>query len=163
MMPIIKPVKSCYFIKWLNPKFHEHAAEIECHSGERLWNLADIQRCIRCYGCVGHVITHLKTPVGYSMYKVHKAHRRVNLLNIVVLPDFRRKGLATLLLDNLRKRLVKYGANRITACVRETNQMAHKFLLANDFKGVGVASDRYVDVYPDVTDQEDGYLFRWRV
>ena len=162
MMPILKPVKSRYFIKWLNPKFFEAAADIECNSGERLWTEEIIRRCMKCHGCSGHVIVDLKKPVGYMVYKLHPKECRVNLMNAVVLPEYRRQGLGTLLLDNLRRRMIKYPAKVITTCVRETNSMAHGFLLENGFKGVGVKRGRFLERYPDEIDIEDGYLFQWR-
>ena len=59
------------------------------------------------------------------------------ILNIVVHNDFRRKGIAQLLLDSIIEYTKQLQKNSITLEVNEQNTAAIKLYVKNDFKEVG--------------------------
>ncbi len=159
-MPILMPVKSHFFVKWLHAGHYQAAADIECNSCERFWTLKHIKKHMYSRGGHGKVIANMKTPVGYIAYHARRDERLINVRNLVILPEYRRQKLASLLIDELLKKTEWY--DRITMCVRESNYPAHKFLAACRFKAVGVKRDYFQDEFPEGVETEDGYFFeRW--
>lgn len=158
-MPILMPVKSHFFVKWLHAGHYQAAANIECDSCERFWTQKHVKKHMYSKEGGGKVITDLKTPVGYIAYHARREERLIHVRNLVILSDYRRQGLATLLLKELLK---KAGYDKIMTCVRESNYHAHKFLAACGFKAIGVKRDHFQDQFPDGIETEDGYFFeRW--
>lgn len=156
-MPVLKSVKGCFFIKWLHAGHYNAAASLECHSCERFLSENDIRRlmCERRFG--GFVITHLTVPVGYVIYE-HK-QGLLKIQNLVVHSDFRRRGMATLLLEKLKTR--KDWQN-ISVHVRESNLAAQLFLRDSGFHALQVKPSYFRDSYPGLEERESAYHFIFR-
>jgi len=70
--------------------------------------------------------------IGYicASYLNHESH----ILNITVHPDFRRQGVATILMDEVTSELKKKGGVFLYLKVRATNNVAQKFYEMFGFK-----------------------------
>lgn len=79
--------------------------------------------------------------VGYLLAVIvaDEAH----LGNLAVHPDDRRSGLGQMLLEDLLREARRLGVVRITLEVRESNAIARKFYLRNDFIDVAIRKNYY--------------------
>lgn len=168
-MPVLKPVKKHFFVKWLHAGFYAAVAELECYSCENFWSREDIARMMTCQpwdrsnkGPVHHgkVITDLKMPVGYTIYLPSRRRKSIALLNLVMHPDYRRQGLGAILLNQIQMKIGEE-YHRIVADVRESNTAAHLFLRHAGFKATGVIKEFFLDEYPNHTEKEDAYHFEF--
>lgn len=159
-MPRIKPVLGHYFIKYLSSNYFDLAAQIECDSCENFYSNEDIcsfmnQRCVH-----GAIITDIKLPVGYVMWRQHQPKHTLSVMNLVISEDYRRKGLATELLKKLtgkfRKSNYRIEPYRSIICpIRETNQAARSFLTNFGFSCSGVLRNYYYEC----GEREDAFNF----
>lgn len=154
-MPTIRPSKNATFVKWLRPDLVPAASNLECHSCERFFSECDIRQVLRHPLGGGLVLCKGLKPVAYVLFL--KNNKQAHLVNLVVHPDWRRKGMGSVLVDQLKKR-----ANRITAAIRETNFAAHLFLQVNDFLATSVKRDHFTDEWSEVTEREDAFVFEFK-
>jgi ribosomal-protein-alanine N-acetyltransferase len=79
--------------------------------------------------------------IGYICvnYHLHKS----NILNLAVHPDFRRRGVATILLDEALKELKKRGCAFIYLKVRDSNTIARRFYEFSGFKVESIRKKYY--------------------
>jgi ribosomal protein S18 acetylase RimI-like enzyme len=159
-MPRIRPVKGHYFIKYLTANYFDLAAQIECDSCEKFYSKGDIADLMGRSKIHGAIITDIKLPVGYIMWRQDRRKNTISVLNLVIKEDYRRKGLATELLKYLtgkfRKSDFRKGAFKSIVCpIRETNQAARHFLTNFGFSCSGVLRD-YYDEYGE---SEDAFCF----
>jgi ribosomal-protein-alanine N-acetyltransferase len=160
-MPVLKPVKGHFFVKWLRPSFYDVAAQLECYSCELFFTERRIHRLMTGPRCDGLVLTDLKKPVAYILYRRHKQGGRemMHLINLVVHPEYRQQGFGTLLLNQAKARTRRHGLSMMIASVRESNTGMHIFLKKNGFRACKVLKEFYVDHYPDSTEKETAYGF----
>lgn len=160
-MPVLKPVKGHFFVKWLHAGFYDVAAQLECYSCELFYTQRKIRRLMARCRCNGLVLTDLKNPVAYILFRQHEQNgkKMMHLINLVVHPDYRRRGFGTLLLNQAMARARRYGLPMMIASVRESNTGMHVFLKKNGFRACKVLKDFYLDHYPDSTEKETAYGF----
>lgn len=96
---------------------------------------------------ISRVAMFERNIVGYicTNYVLHEAH----ILNLAVHPDFRRQGIATVLMDEALKELKKKGCVFIYLEVRASNISAIKFYELFKFKVVDVRKKYYIDPNED--------------
>jgi len=96
-----------------------------------------------------------ETVVGYicANYQLHESH----VLNLAVHPDFRRRGVATLLMNEIMRELKKKGCVFMYLKVRLSNTNAQKFYELSGFKAESIRKKYYGD--PD----EDALLMMGRL
>jgi ribosomal-protein-alanine N-acetyltransferase len=109
----------------------------------------------------GFVITDLKEPVGYVIYRRDTKRKRLLVLSMVIHPDYQRQGLGTALVNKLKTKL-RDRFRYIAWVVRESNLAGHLFLKSQGFQAVEVVKNHFVDYFPDVTEHEDGYAFVYK-
>jgi len=96
---------------------------------------------------ISRVAMFERNIVGYicTNYVLHEAH----ILNLAVHPDFRRQGIATVMMDEALKELKKKGCVFIYLEVRASNTGAIKFYELFKFKVVDVRKKYYIDPNED--------------
>jgi len=153
---MLMPVKDNYFIKWLHAGLYKDAEFLESHSSENFLKEPDIRK-LMCgkYGMGGFVITEFNKPIGYSIYEQSKGV--LEIINLVVHQDYRRRGVATLLMERLATRK-KWASMQL--CVRESNLPAQLFFSNKGFVATGVNRRYFEDHFLDRIKIEDGYNFR---
>lgn len=144
-MPRIKPVLGHYFIKYLSLNYFDLVAQIDC---ENFYSKDDICFLMKQVGVHGAIITDIKLPVGYIMWRQNRPKHTLSVMNLVIKEEYRRKGLATQLMRKLtqlfRKSEYRKGKIRSITCpIRETNRTARHFLTNFGFSCSGVLRDYY--------------------
>jgi len=102
--------------------------------------------------------------VGYAMCRVEHRFgfglpgggKRGHLISIAVLPDFRRKGVASTLMGEVMKALVGYGCGDLFLEVRASNVGAVRL-----YRKLGFKLERRIRYY--YADGEDGYVMSRRL
>jgi ribosomal-protein-alanine N-acetyltransferase len=72
-------------------------------------------------------------------------HDEVHILNVAVLPEYRRKGIARLLMSETEKRAHAASAALMTLEVRRSNVAALDLYREFDYRAVGVRPNYYAD------------------
>ena len=94
---------------------------------------------------------------GYSIACIPRSRPEIaNLISIAVVPEFRGKGAASLLLSSTIHRLKLRGVNRLTLMVRQSNATAIRFYQRHGFEMLRRAPKYYENF-------EDGLLMRRRL
>ena len=78
---------------------------------------------------------------GYALYAVIAPE--AELLNLAISPEFRRRGLATLLLDFADSHLIASGVDSVYLEVRQTNRAAEALYLGRGFEPIGIRRAYY--------------------
>ena len=81
--------------------------------------------------------------IGFLIYWL--VHDEVHILNVAVGPQYRRKGVARMLMAETEKRANMAGAVLMTLEVRRSNQGALELYREFDYRAVGVRPNYYVD------------------
>lgn len=105
----------------------------------------------------GFVLTDLTEPVGYTIYK--QSGKTLKIVNLVVRPDYRRQGCASLLIERLKTRK---NWETMSVLVRESNLGAHQFLKEQGFIATEVKRRHFEDHYAETSEFEDAYHFEFR-
>lgn len=147
-MPRIKPVKGHYFIKYMTANYFDLAAQIECDSTENFYSKDDIAVLMNQPKIHGAIITDIKLPVGYIMWRQDQQKKSMSVLNLVIKEDYRRMGLGTELMNKLtgsfRKSNFRKGTFRSIICpIRERNRLARRFLTNFGFSCSGLLRSHY--------------------
>jgi ribosomal protein S18 acetylase RimI-like enzyme len=151
----MKPVKGNYFIKWLHAGLYKEAEILESHSCENFLKKSDIKHLMcKKYGMGGFVITEINKPIGYTIYE--QSNSVLEIVNLVVHQDYRRRGIGTLLLERLETRK-KWDSMQLT--VRESNLDTHLFLQKLGFISDDVKKYYFEDHFLNGTKIEDGFHF----
>lgn len=160
-MPLLKPVNGTLFIKYLHAGLYAAAAGLECHSCENFLSRDMIDHAMRVKRCNGYVVTDVKKPVGYILYRRDSRKKQVVIRNVVVHSDYRRRGIGTMLLEQAKPTGDWRGLfQSLTTRMRETNLAAQLFFRQNGFTCTGVERGLFRDEYPEVVDIEDAFTFK---
>lgn len=152
---MIKSVKGCMFIKWLHSGLYKEAAFLESHSCENFLKERDIRDLMgKKYGMGGFVVTEINKPIAYTIYDI--SNGVLEIVNLVVHQDYRRCGVASLLLEKLATRR----CSAMQTYVRETNLEAHLFFKKQNFLATGVKHRYFEDHVFGKVKFEDAYHFK---
>lgn len=155
-MSITKPVNH---IRWMIRRDMESVLDIERRTfrkSER-WSEQELVSNLRRRNTIGLIIESKFNDrdgfvtTGYVIYDLHKIH--LDLLKLVVDPNFRRRGLGKALVEKLRHKMCPIRRNRIIAYVSEDDLESHLFLRATGFLAKRTLR-KYVD-----RDMRDAYQF----
>ena len=82
-----------------------------------------------------------------------------DMMNIAVHPDYRRQGIARLLVDHLVEELKKRGSHCLTLEVRQSNDPARNLYASMEFNQVGLRKNYYRNP------KEDAWILRkeWEI
>lgn len=125
--------------------------EIERLSFEFPWTEEDFIQCFRNKKIVPTVAEDKDgSIIGFMFYELHEDH--IHVINFAVHPSFKRKNVATTMVNKLIEKLSENRRNRIMMEVRETNLDALLFFKLHGFKAVSILRSYYDD------SDEDAYL-----
>jgi ribosomal-protein-alanine N-acetyltransferase len=136
--------------------------EIEAASFDHPWDEGELSRRRRAKGAVSCVAESRGKVVGYCVYSSHRASIELVRLAVVADPNFRRRGIATQMINRLKTLLSDDGRRQIMLFVRETNLVAQMFFRSQGFL-VYEDSDNRAEIlrgYHQDTG-EDAYLMRY--
>ncbi len=104
------------------------------------WSCASLQMLTR-NGGIGLICLADGQPVAYcgALTVLDEA----DILRIATLPELRRHGIASRLLNTLADQLCAVGISRITLEVRESNLPARALYLSSGFTEIGLRKDYY--------------------
>jgi len=152
-----------YNIRWMIRRDMQEVLAIEEASFPNPWLESDFLQCMRRRQSIGMVVEYGQQVVGYIVYELHK--RQIDVINIAVHPAWRRKGIASAMLQriqvNMRACVSVSTRHSVEVIVRETNLAAQLFFKRCGLRGVRVLRDWYEGRGFDC--QEDAYLMRWHV
>lgn len=115
------------------------------------WSLGIFKDCLRI-GYRSLVLTDSGTVCGYSVYSI--AVDEAHLLNLCIAGSWRRRGLASLLLDHVLHDMMLAGADRAYLEVRPSNRGAVRLYGKYEFRQVG----RRPGYYPHEQGREDALV-----
>ena len=136
-------------IRYMSRKDINEVLKIENKCFEFAWNEEDFMSCMRLRNCIGMVAESQGRIVGYMLYVLEKG--KIHLLNVAMLPEFRRKGIGKQLVAKIIAKLGSQRRTRIVLEVRETNLPAQIFFRSLGFLATGIMRD-----FHEATD-EDAY------
>lgn len=139
-------------IRWLITRDIDRVLEIEAGSFDQPWGYQDFRKALRQKHIIGMVAEHGDEVVGYMVYELHTHSLR--LVNIAVAPEWRRNGIARLMVRRLASKLVSHNRNKIIVTVSDKNLSGHLWLRACGFQATKVDRNLFGD-------GEDGYCFRY--
>jgi len=122
------------------------------------WTAEDIASKLHLRNTIGMVAECGSTIVGYMVYSLHKDH--LNVIKLVVHPDYRRRGVGTALFEKLKSKLSHHRRTHITFVVHELLLGGQLFL-----KKMGAVCTKILPSYfdEDGVDVHDGYLMIFRL
>lgn len=106
------------------------------------WSEGIFRDCLSA-GYNGHVLRQADKLVGYVLSSVSAAAGEAHLLNICVSPDFRRQGLAQMLLNHVINDVRINGADVLLLEVRASNKAAITLYFEAGFNELAVRHDYY--------------------
>lgn len=117
------------------------------------WSEQDFRKVLQNNHCIGLIAEYKREVVGYLIFEVF--HDRLHILNLAIDKNFQRQGVATTLLNDVKRRVGEQkGKNRIFTEVRESNLPGQKF-----FSKAGFICTIMKDYYAEC--EEDAYVFEY--
>jgi len=129
--------------RWMIRRDMAEVMEIESQSFEHPWTEEEFVKCLRQRNSIGRVAEHDERIVGFWIYELHAS--RIQLINLAVHPDFRRRGIGRQMTEELIGKLSSHRRTRISLEVRESNVAAQVFFRAARFRAVNVIGGFYED------------------
>ncbi|MEY3219579.1 MAG: ribosomal-protein-alanine N-acetyltransferase [Pseudomonadota bacterium] len=125
--------------------------KIEQRACQFPWTMGIFQDCLKSgYVCWGlDISNHL---IGYGIVSVAAGESHV--LNIVIDPDFQKKGYGNYLMRYLLYLAKKHGAEIIFLEVRTSNETAHRLYRQLGFNEIGIRKN----YYPSKKGREDAII-----
>jgi [ribosomal protein S18]-alanine N-acetyltransferase len=133
------------YVRLMRSEDFQVAMEIEeeCF-GEYAWSSADWVGVVKQPWCVEIVVEAQGAVVGYLVYDTRCARAgTIDILNLAVLPAWRRRGLATTLVEQVLTLLGTQGVVCVRARVRERNLGAQLLFRELGFRAVKVLHDSF--------------------
>lgn len=148
-------------IRWMIRRDMPTVLDIEKRSFTYPNSEEDFLRELRNSKCIGTVITIEENVVGYMIYELLKG--KIRLLKLAVDLEYRRKGLATLMINKLKSKLSDHRRTSIILDVPDYNLGAQLFFKSQNFFATRVLknadehtdSDMYYMCYKLVTSVYD--------
>jgi [ribosomal protein S18]-alanine N-acetyltransferase len=143
------------YIRWMIRRDIKDVLAIESASFGYPWPEDEFIRCLRQRNCIGMVAEHESRVVGYMIYTLEKT--RIDLLNLAVHPDYRRRGVGLQMIAKLKGKLSRNRRTRLTLRCTESSLDAQLFFRSQGLRAVGVDRCFYED-----WNGEDAYRFVYR-
>jgi ribosomal-protein-alanine N-acetyltransferase len=131
-------------IRFITPRDFKQIATIEHNSFEYPWLEDDFYTELSEDNSVCYVVEHNGFVAAYAVIKYHDDH--IELCNIAVDKDYRRRKIATLIINMLKIKLHLEGMEYIECYVSEYNLAAQLFLSHKDNGFIAsIARNHYCD------------------
>lgn len=142
-------------IRRIKPSDTASVLAIEAAVFSNAWD-EQLLRTLMCRTDVsGYVAVDGDAVLGFLVYRLYSSHFEV--INLAVDPQFQRKGVGAVLLDQLARRLMPGGRWRIVLTADEHKEGVLTFLQACGYRATGLERNAFSD--PD----RDGYVFERRL
>jgi len=142
-------------IRWMIRRDMPDVLAIKAKSFEFPWLEEDFIRCLRGRNLISMVAEYDDRIVGFMVYELFK--RRIYVLKFATASNWRRRGVGSQMLSELKRKLTPQRRTRIALEVRETNLPAQLFFQTLGFRAVSVLRDFYEDTH------EDAFAFQYKV
>ncbi len=130
------------------PQDIQSVLEVERSSFFTPWTEAMFRSQLRFKDRAVNLVLELDNKVvGYAASWIVAGE--IHLLSIAVHPDFRRRGLGSMLLASIFERGRKRGCLRTILEVRESNEVARNFYRIHGFREIGKRHGYYADTGED--------------
>jgi [ribosomal protein S18]-alanine N-acetyltransferase len=141
-------------IRWMTRRDYPQVMEIENECFEFPWTEEDLTRCIRTRNYIGIIAEESDRVLGYAVYELQT--HGIHILNLGIHPKFRRRKIASQLIEKLFGKMGVQRRTRLTLEVRESNVAAQVF-----FRSLGFRATKILRNYYDDTD-EDAYCMIYK-
>jgi len=111
--------------------------------GPRRWDESFIRELMSDEGVLT-MVAEDPAIVAYVMFSISRPYETVEVLSLAVSPEFRRKGIAKMLMANIES-LAERDARTVSLCVRPDNQEAVNLYLSLGYKVLALCSGYYED------------------
>lgn len=143
-----------FYIRWMIKRDIVSVLAIERASFEFCWTEAEFRTYLRQRNRGGLVVECDGLVIGFVVYELFAD--RIQVLNLAVTPEFRRRGVGRLLVEKVIEKMSPHRRNRLVLEVRERNLAAQLFCRDLGFRAVAVLQGHYDDT------PEDAYVFEYR-
>lgn len=140
-------------IRWVEKSDLPEMLRIESESFEHPWTTDDFMSCFVDRRAVSMVAEHDREIVGFMVFRLHKSW--MELVNLVVAPEFRRRSVGSQMMLNLIDKVVRTKREEIGLEIRERNLDGQLFFQHHGFRAFGVKRAAYEQT------GEDAYLMRF--
>lgn len=123
-------------IRWMIRRDMPEVLAIESASFPIPWSEEDFLSQLRKRNCIAMVAELGDTIVGFMVYELHKTS--LELVNFAVTPSHRHKGVATEMVDRLKRKLSQQRRESIYARVAEMNIGMQMFLKSQGFEAIEI-------------------------
>jgi len=127
--------------------------EIENQSYDDPWDENTISYFLKLSGAGSLVLEINEELIGFLLFEVQNSY--LNLVSIAIDPEFRRKGYATLLIDELLKEDLP-DCNKIYCTISDKNLGAHLFFNKFGFSAIKIIKDFF-------SEGHDAYEFMYQI
>ncbi|MBE6426226.1 MAG: GNAT family N-acetyltransferase [Thermoguttaceae bacterium] len=135
-------------LRWMKEIDLDSVYELEQKCSPTPWGPMEFADVLMHSNCVGLVVEFRLQIIGYLIYEMHE--NALKILNIAVLPEFRRKGVGSQLVARLACFLARHTRQEMQLSVRESNLSAQLFFRSLGFKAVSIcrgAGEQEEDLY----------------
>lgn len=143
-------------VRLMFPRDLSQVLDIEERKPGQRWQQHDFLPVFLSYHTDGWVAEANGEVVGFMVFKVAHQEERpatITILNLIVAPYWRRRGIASGMVEHLCEELMKPDS-RLRSVVPESDLATQLFLRAKGFEAIRVLRGRYGD--------QDAYLFERR-
>ena len=123
-------------VRWLTERDLDAVYDLEQKCSENPWGPMEFANILMHSNCVGIVVEYQSRLIGYLIYEAQE--KSIDISNIAVLPQFRRKGVASQMVARLACSLVHGTRRELTLSVRESNLPAQLFFRSLGFKAISI-------------------------
>ena len=149
-----KKWRTSIILRWMIRRDMPEVLAIEAESFEFPWLEEDFFRHLRQRNTIGMIAEHENVVTGFMVYDLSK--RKIQLMNFAVGVEFRREGIGTQMIEQLKGKLFSQRRTRIVLEIRESNLAAQLFFRSSGFRATSVLRNWF-------DNGEDAYQMEYRL
>lgn len=117
------------------------------------WSEQDFLEALLERGCIGVVAKMGQRVAGFVLYDTRL--RSLEIVNLAVVPDLRRRGIGRQLIEFLKEKLSQAGRNELVTCVGDDSLDAQLFLRKQGFLATAIMRNHFAE------HDGDAYLMKY--